>query len=262
MPTRQSDPNPRVPVDRHLGDDGAEPSSAERQLTLLHVYDLLLDAYGPQRWWPAESRLEMIVGAFLTQNTAWTNVEKAMARLKAAGALSVEALRARPVDDLAELIRPSGYFRQKAKHLKMFVAHLDAHHQGSLDALLAQETGALRRELLGLTGVGPETADSIVLYAAGRPTFVVDAYTRRLFDRLGLLDRPTYEEVQAYCHARLPTDAARWNEFHALIVRLGAERCGARARCLGCPLRPICATGRNVENAVPARCRGRTGTSP
>ena len=212
-------------------------------VSLAGLYDALLDAYGPQHWWPADSAFEMIVGAFLTQNTAWTNVEKAIGRLKMADKLSLAGIRGLRDDELGELIRPSGYFRQKARRLKAFVEYLDRAHGGSLEHLLSQDAADLRRELLGLHGVGPETADSIVLYAAGRPSFVVDAYTRRLFDRLGVLPRPTYDEVQSYCQERLPADAPYFNEFHALIVRHCADRCQARPRCPGCPLAQICPLG-------------------
>jgi endonuclease III related protein len=190
----------------------------------------------------------MIVGAFLVQNTAWSNVEKAIARLKTAGMLSPEAIQRTSEGELAGLIRSSGYFRQKAKKVKAFVAHLFARHGGSLERLLSQDAGALRQELLALHGVGPETADSIVLYAANQPIFVVDAYTRRLLDRLGLLRQPTYDAVQAYCHARLPLDAPLFNELHALIVRHSVVHCRARPICAGCPLLDVCPTGaRNAD---------------
>jgi endonuclease-3 related protein len=155
--------------------------------TVRHHYDALIEAWGPQDWWPARSRLEVIAGAILTQNTAWSNVERALRNLRRVGALSVDGIRATPLRKLEQLIRPAGYFRQKARRLKNFVRYLDAHYRGSLTRMFARPTEELRAELLALNGVGPETADSILLYAGGHPVFVVDAYTRRIFARHGLL---------------------------------------------------------------------------
>lgn len=210
------------------------------QIDPYQLYERLFATYGPQHWWPAEGTFEMIVGAILVQNTAWTNAAKAIARLKSADLLSPEALLAVPEADLAEQIRSSGYFNAKARKLKAFVTHLAEHHGNGLKSLFAQETHTLREELLGIHGIGSETADSIVLYGAGRPIFVVDAYTRRLFTRLGILDRPTYDAVQQYCHLHLPSDAALFNEYHALIVRHSVTHCRARPICEGCPLVPVC----------------------
>ena len=153
--------------------------------------------WGPQHWWPAESQFEVIVGAYLTQNTSWTNVERAMTNLRAANALSVEAIRKMPLTRLEELVRPSGYFRQKAERLKRFVAFVDKHYGESLDRMFAEPTPKLREELLALNGVGPETADSILLYGGGHEVFVVDAYTRRVLDRHGMLPATApYEDVR------------------------------------------------------------------
>ena len=153
---------------------------------------------GAQHWWPAGSAFEVVVGAYLTQNTAWTNVERAMANLRSAGVLSIAGIREKPVEELERLIRPAGYFRQKATRLKRFVEHLDARHRGSLDAMFAVPLSELRQELLGLNGIGPETADSILLYAASKEVFVVDAYTRRIWQRHGLARAGTeYEEIRA-----------------------------------------------------------------
>lgn len=217
---------------------GAPPSLPTPDLSTL--FDLLHGYYGPQHWWPAESDFEMIVGAFLTQNTSWTNVEKAVQALREVGWLTPSAIRNADEVSLAERLRPAGCFRQKAKRIKGFVAHLDERNGGELGRLFAQDTLALRAELLGLEGVGPETADCIVLYAARLPIFVVDAYTRRLFDRLGVLNQPTYDEAQKLAHASLPPDAARFNEFHALIVRHAKAHCRAKPRCVGCPLAEVC----------------------
>src|SRR6476659_7172963 len=160
-------------------------------------YTALLSRYGPQNWWPAHSRFEVIVGAYLTQNTNWSNVEKAMINLRRARRLSVSAMRAIPLDELETLVRPSGYFRQKARNLKTFIAFLDERYSGSLTRMFTQPTEKLRAELLELNGVGPETADSILLYAGNHPVFVVDAYTRRILDRHSILPgKADYEDIR------------------------------------------------------------------
>lgn len=169
----------------------------EKESAVRQYYQALYREWGPQHWWPAETRFEMIVGAYLTQNTTWTNVELALGNLRKAKLLCVEGIRQAPLRRLERLIRPSGYFRQKARRLKTFVAFLDKQYQGSLDLLFAQPTEQLRAELLSLNGVGPETADSILLYAGNHPVFVVDAYTRRIFQRHGILpDKIEYEEIR------------------------------------------------------------------
>jgi endonuclease-3 related protein len=166
--------------------------------TIRAMFRTLRRLWGPQHWWPAESQFEVIVGAYLTQNTSWTNVERAMTNLRAANALSVAAIREMPLARLEELVRPSGYFRQKAERLKRFVAFLDERYGGSLERMFAEPTAKLREELLALNGVGPETADSILLYAGGHEVFVVDAYTRRVFDRHALLPaNAPYEDIRA-----------------------------------------------------------------
>ncbi len=154
-----------------------------RKKKIREIFRTLEAAMGPQHWWPAGSAFEVVIGAYLTQNTAWTNVERAMGNLRRAGVLSISGIRRTPLDELEQLVRPAGYFRQKAARLKHFVAHLDARHGGSLDAMFAHPSAALREELLGLPGIGPETADSILLYAANCEVFVVDSYTRRIFER-------------------------------------------------------------------------------
>jgi len=179
-----------------------------KEKEILRYYRALSRAWGAQHWWPAKSRFEVIVGAYLTQNTAWTNVEQALANLRSAESLSVEGIREIPQGRLERLIRPSGYFRQKAQRLKMFVTFLDDKHGGSLERLFSQPTGKLREELLGLNGVGPETADSILLYAGNHPVFVVDAYTRRILDRHGILPEKTdYEEIRESFEKALATAA-------------------------------------------------------
>lgn len=216
-----------------------------RRERLLDIYERLYAVHGPQRWWPGETPFEVIVGAILTQSTAWRNVEGAITNLKAAGALSPEGLSRLSEGELARLIYPSGYFNDKARKLKAFLALLSERFQGDLEALLASPSEALRPLLLATHGIGPETADSILLYAAGRPAFVVDAYTRRLFSRLGLApQRDTYEGWQRLFMDALPPEAPLFNEYHGLIVRHGKEVCHRRPLCTECPLLAVCPAGR------------------
>jgi endonuclease III related protein len=214
------------------------PRPAPRRRRLLRLYDRLHRRYGPQRWWPARARFEIVVGAILTQNAAWRNVERAIARLRAAGALDVQTVLRLPSARLAALLRPSGTFRVKARRLRAFASHVTRRHGGRLARLLALPLPVLRDELRGIPGVGPETADAIALYAAGRPIFVVDAYTRRILARHRLVAPDAdYAAVQALLMTHLPHDPALFNEFHALLVRVGKEHCRTRPRCEGCPLR-------------------------
>jgi endonuclease-3 related protein len=205
---------------------------------LLAIHDALLAAFGPQGWWPGETPFEVMVGAILTQNTNWRNVERAIANLRAARVLTPAAMaRLRP-QALAGLIRPAGYFRVKAARLGNLLDHLRRRHGGSVARMLRTPMPPLREELLGISGIGPETADSILLYAAGHPSFVVDAYTRRVLSRHGLAGEGAgYDEVRRIFTRSLPAEAPLFNEFHALIVRLGKEFCRPRApRCAACPL--------------------------
>ena len=208
-------------------------------------YSALATAYGPQHWWPAKTRFEVIVGAYLTQNTSWKNVERALANLNSAGVLNVKGIREIGLGDLEQLLRPSGYFRQKAARLKHFVGYLDANYQGSLRRMFAEPTAKLRAELLNLNGVGPETADSILLYAGDHPIFVVDAYTRRILDRHHILPFATnYDRMRGTVeHAfnnEAPAERVRhFNELHALIVMAGKNHCNSTAKCAGCPLEPF-----------------------
>lgn len=221
------------------------------------VYRRLLAAYGPQGWWPAETPFEVCVGAILTQSAAWSNVERAIANMRAAGALTPEGLRALPEAELARLVYPAGYFRAKARKLKAFTDLLFGRFGGSLEALLALPAAELRAVLLGTHGIGPETADCILLYAAGRPSFVVDAYTRRTFGRLGVRpERDTYQAWQALFTAALPADPALYNEYHALLVAHGKAACRKEPRCGGCPLLDLCPTGR-PERPGPQPAAGR-----
>jgi endonuclease-3 related protein len=203
------------------------------------VHDELYAHYGPQHWWPGESPFEVMVGAILTQNTAWTNVEKAIAALAAADCLDPEAIAALPHERLAAWLRPVGYFNVKARRLKAFCAWY--RQAGALEALNALPTAELRRALLAVHGVGPETADDMLLYAFERPVFVIDAYTRRLFGRLGLVDESAgYEHLRAWFEQALGPDTALYNECHALIVRHAKHVCRPRPRCAQCVLTPIC----------------------
>ncbi|MBE9536269.1 MAG: endonuclease III domain-containing protein [Proteobacteria bacterium] len=201
------------------------------------IFGLLFKAYGPQHWWPGDTPFEVIVGAILTQNTSWTNVEKAIDNLKSKDCLNSEKLQTIRQEDLAELIRPSGYFNIKAKRLKTFINFLFDRFKGDLDRMFALPIARLRHELLSVNGIGPETADSILLYAGGYPTFVVDAYTKRIFTRLGLLPTEhTYHQVQAFFHEHLDEDERLFNEYHALIVNHAKEYCRTKPLCDGCPL--------------------------
>ncbi|MBI4337676.1 MAG: endonuclease [Chloroflexi bacterium] len=212
---------------------------------LLDVYRRLLAEYGPQGWWPGDSPFEVCVGAVLTQAAAWGNVEKAIHALKAAEVFSPQALDALPEGTLARLIRPSGYFNAKARKLKAFVAHLRERYGYHLDAMLAQDAQTLRQELLSLYGIGEETADDIVLYAAGKSVFVIDAYTRRIVERLGLApEMQSYQGYQGLFMQHLPPDAGLFNEYHALLVRHGKGVCQPAPRCETCCLVAVCATGR------------------
>lgn len=201
-------------------------------------YEELHKKFGPQGWWPGESALECILGAILTQNTSWKNVEKAIDNLKRENLISMEDLSLIHTNELAELIRPSGYYNQKAIKIKNFISFLVEEFAGSLDSMFATERLQLRKKLLSIKGIGPETADSIMLYAGGMPVFVVDAYTWRVLHRHGLVPETTsYGEIQELFTDSLPEDAGVFNEYHALLVKLGKEHCRKREPlCAGCPL--------------------------
>jgi endonuclease III related protein len=212
------------------------------------LYDRLFDAYGPQHWWPGDSPYEVIVGAILTQNTNWTNVEKALAALRAADVWSFEAIRVTERSALATLIRPSGYFNQKARKLHEFASLISDDFRGQLDDLLDLPMAELRTTLLGIWGIGDETADDIVLYAAKKPSFVIDTYTRRIVDRLGWrADGDEYRDYQSLFADRLPHDAPLFNEFHALLDEHAATVCRPTPKCDGCCLKDICVTGKTFE---------------
>ncbi|MFB3814645.1 MAG: endonuclease III domain-containing protein [Terriglobales bacterium] len=250
------------------------PSAESSETQIRAFYAALTQACGPQHWWPAQGRFEVIVGAFLTQNTSWINVERAISNLRHARALSIAALRRLPLAELEKLIYPAGYFRQKARRLKTFVAFLDTRYGGSLERMFAQPTAALREELLALNGIGPETADSILLYAGNHPVFVVDAYTRRIVQRHRFLPpNAGYEQIRELFERALrktppaenPGSAAQqpslarlahhpsrmskaerslvaqvFNDMHALLVVVGKNYCFKKApKCEGCPLQPF-----------------------
>ena len=217
---------------------------ASGQNRIRAVFDRLLDAYGPQDWWPAETPFETMVGAILTQNTAWTNVERAVGRLKAAGALDARTMLDMPDGEMETLIRSAGTFRVKTRRLKAFLAFFVGRYGADVARMKDAPTGRLREELLAVTGIGPETADCILLYALDKPSFVVDAYTRRVFGRLGLIDRALdYHDVRRRFEAALPLDTGVYNEYHALIVALGKRVCLPTPRCGECVLNAICETG-------------------
>ena len=205
---------------------------------LIKIYDLLYSRYGRQYWWPGETPFEIIVGAILTQNTAWINVEKAIVNLKQRQFLAPEHLHRLSQEELAELIKPAGYFRVKAKRLKNFTNWLFEQYQGNLDLIKDINTYSLREQLLGISGIGPETADSILLYAFERPVFVIDTYTARITVRHGLIEQADadYQQLQDLFTRNLPQDTQLYNEFHALLVRIGKEFCKPKAKCENCPL--------------------------
>lgn len=208
---------------------------------LLNIYRQLMACYGPQHWWPAEEPFEVIVGAILTQSAAWGNVEKAIDNLKSARALSPEALRQLSLAELARLIRPCGYYNAKSLKLKSFADWLGERFNDELDELFARDIHSLRQQLLSVHGIGQETADSIILYAASKPIFVIDAYTRRIISRIGLAPKDnSYPVYQKLFMDNLPSDVQMFNEYHALLVRLGKDVCRKRPLCKQCCLNRSC----------------------
>ncbi len=211
------------------------------QQNLEQIYQRLFDHYGPQQWWPADEPFEVIVGAILTQSAAWGNVEKAINNLKKVGGLNPDALRQLPVEELANLIYPSGYYNVKAHKLKAFAQRLGESYGDSLQKMFALDVPQLRSELLSVYGIGQETADSIILYAAQRPIFVIDAYTHRIMDRLGMNpNKGNYAALQALFMDSLPLDERLFNEYHALFVRHGKETCKKSPHCHRCCLSDLC----------------------
>ncbi len=220
---------------------------------LTQMYRRLYAAYGPQGWWPAESRFEVIAGAILTQSTAWINVEKALDSMRAFGCWSFEAILALPEPDLAAIIRSSGYYNAKSRKLQAFAHHLIERYGGDLDAMFDQSVPSLRAELLSIHGIGEETADDIIVYAAEKPSFVIDSYTRRIVDRMELAPpgrNPGYRSYQALFQDNLPTATPLFNEFHALLDHHAKVTCAKREpRCRGCCLADICPTGTKAARA-------------
>jgi endonuclease-3 related protein len=205
---------------------------------LLPAYQRLLSAFGPQHWWPGESPFEIMIGAVLVQNTAWRNVERAIANLRDAGVMQLRALYELPADELAELIRPAGYYQVKAKRLRNLLRFVVDSYGGSLDEMFSNNLSSLREQLLAIHGIGPETADAILLYAGGLPTFVVDTYTHRVLARHGWIGYDAdYHQIKDFFESSLPADATLYNEYHALLVRVGKECCRRTApKCENCPL--------------------------
>ncbi len=214
--------------------------------TIPWLYDALAEAYGPRTaWWPAESPFEVCVGAILVQNTTWQQVARAIANLKAAGALDLNRLLALSPERIEDLVRPSGTFRQKARRLETFCRHIMTRWGGDLDAMFAQNGAMLRAELLGIWGIGEETADAITLFAAHRPAFIVDAYTTRIMRRLGLVaEGSTRHDLRQLCIEALPDDANVLSEMHALLVTHAKAHCRVTPLCIGCPLTDRCAYGK------------------
>jgi endonuclease-3 related protein len=206
----------------------------------MDIYRILYQSYGPMHWWPGETPFEVMVGAILTQNTSWKNVEKAIERLKESGVLNPKGIRELRSSALASLIRSSGYFRIKAKRLKAFIEFLFDDYGGSIKRMKRERVGVLRQKLLGVKGIGPETADSILLYGLEKPIFVVDAYTKRILSRHGILsEKASYEKVQKLFMEHLLRDEKLFNEYHALLVHLGKTLCQKIPRCDQCPLNGI-----------------------
>jgi endonuclease-3 related protein len=207
---------------------------------LIKIYQTLYKVYGPRHWWPGETSFEVMVGAVLTQNTSWRNVEKAIQKLKGKGVLNPEGINRLKKSELAQLIKPSGYYRIKADRLKSFIDFLFGEYDGDLKRMKRERLEALRKKLLGVRGIGPETADSILLYGLKKPIFVVDAYTKRILSRHGIIpEKASYEEVQKPFMDYLASDEKLFNEYHALLVHLGKTLCKKIPKCDLCPLKGI-----------------------
>ena len=212
----------------------------KKNLNLIDIYNMLYSFYGPQYWWPGDTPFEIAVGAILTQNTNWGNVEKAIKNLKDAKALSAKAMHEMPHQKLASLIRPAGYFNIKAKRLKSFIDFLADDYNGSMKKMRKDEMEPLRKKLLDVHGIGPETADSILLYALDKPVFVIDAYTKRVLSRHKILDyNASYDEYQNLFHKELDEDLQLFNEFHALFVMVGKDYCKPKPLCEKCPVNTL-----------------------
>lgn len=209
-------------------------------LSVRAIYQILFRHFGPQHWWPAETSFEVIVGAILTQNTNWRNVEKAIENLKKTGLLTVDALARATIEDIERAVRPSGFYRQKAYRLKVFVNYLNDLCGDNLRSYFKKDLVKLRSELLTQKGIGPETADSILLYAGNKPIFVIDTYTRRILARVNKLTFKTYDQYRLYFEQNLAASTRVFNEYHALLVKLAKENCRNTPRCTTCPLIDDC----------------------
>jgi endonuclease-3 related protein len=205
---------------------------------VMQAYDRLFAAFGPQQWWPGDSPFEIMVGAVLVQNTAWRNVERAIANLRDASVMEPRAMYALAPAELSELIRPAGYYQVKGGRLRNLLKFVIDEYDGSLDAMFHADVTVLREQLLSISGIGPETADAILLYAGGLPTFVVDSYTHRVLARHGWIEYDAgYHDIKEYFESCLPADTRLYNEYHALLVRVGKEFCRrSAAKCTACPL--------------------------
>lgn len=234
------------------------PRISESSELLLGFYEAMYARFGHRNWWPGDSPFEVCVGAVLTQNTSWKNVEKAIENLKSGDALDPASIYALSQEELAVLIRPSGYYNIKAARLKNFVSHLAERHAGNLNSLISASAGDLRNELLRINGIGKETADSIILYAAEKPVFVVDAYTKRVLFRHGIIsEKEEYDRVQDLFHRSLPRDVSLFNDFHAQFVAVGHHYCKKTPRCTGCPLQPFLCPGQPANGVTPFATRTR-----
>lgn len=207
---------------------------------LHEIFSKLLKSFGPQHWWPAQTPFEVVIGAVLTQQTTWKNVEMAIQNLKDAGLLDVSMLNDVPIDRLENEVRKTGFYRQKSRAIKNLVGFLMEEYQGDLDKMCSQDGQEVRMRLLSVKGIGRETADSILLYACNKPFFVVDAYTKRALKRLELTDADDYEDIRDFFEKSLPQDAELYNEFHALWVELGKRHCKTKPICNECPLNDEC----------------------
>lgn len=217
---------------------------------LTPIYERLMGHFGRQHWWPARTPFEVVVGAILTQRTTWKNAESVVRRLKGAGLLHPERLAKAPIDRVESLVRPAGFFRQKARRIIRMAQHLVEKHDGSLNSLFDQPTKEVRKELLALDGVGKETADSILLYVADKLVFPIDAYTRRILKRMGIVKDSCYDRIQAFFQENLPRDLAMYKEFRALIVKLGKENCKAvMPKCGSCPIRDLCHSAKTLKKS-------------
>jgi len=209
---------------------------------LMQIYNRMFAYFGPRSWWPGETMFEICVGAILTQSVSWKNVMKAIDNMKRAGLLELESMYTASAEAIEQCIIPTMYYRMKTKKLQAFVSHIMQKYNGDLAKMFSKDMDSLRIELLSIYGIGPETADSIILYAAEKPAFVVDAYTRRIFSRLGIFsDDVTYDEMKNYFMQRLSPDVPLYNEYHALVTGIGNRFCSnKRPKCKECPLGEKC----------------------